>query len=141
MTNLEILKNDWYVRISLDKLKNYEICTIVKEIAEENYHWENFCAGDDLWFDGDANLTCTFKDTEKRVIEFEHLTALEKFCVALDNGMEFDFLHDEETYSQLTKADMRSIIANLLTIIEMKGTFGKQILEETVKDIRRYAVK
>lgn len=91
MTNLEILKNDWYVRISLDKLKNYEICTIVKEIAEENYHWENFCAGDDIWFDGDANLTCTFKDTEKRVIEFKHLTALEKFCVALENGMEFDF--------------------------------------------------
>ena len=141
MTNLEILKNDWYVRISLDKLKNYELCTVVKGIAEENYHWENFCAGDDLWFDGDVNLTCTFKDTEKRVTEFEHLTALEKFCVALENGMEFDFLHDEETYSQLTKADMRSIIANLLTIIEMKGTLGKQILEETVKDIRRYAVK
>ena len=141
MTNLEILKNDWYVRISLDKLKNYELCTVIKEIAEENYHWENFCAGDDLWFGGDVTLTCIFKDTEKRVIEYKHLTALEKFCVALENGMEFDFLHDEETYSQLTKADMRSIIANLLTVIETKGTLSKQILEETVKDIRRYAVE
>jgi hypothetical protein len=141
MTNLEILKNGWNVHISFDKLKNYEICTVVKEIAEENYHWENFCTGDDLWFDGDANLTCTFKDTEKHVIRFERLTALEKFCVALENGMEFDFLHDEETYSQLTKADMRSIIANLLTVIETKETLGTQILEETVKDIRGYAVK
>ena len=140
MTTLEIKNNGWNVHISLEKLNTCEIGTIFKEIAEEGFHWRNFIKGDDLWFDGDINLTCTYIDAEYSIIKFEKLTVLEKFCVALENGMEFDFLHDEETYSQLTKADMRTIISNMLTVIECKESTSAKILEEIVGDIRKYAV-
>lgn len=70
---------------------------------------------------------------------FMKLTTLEKFCMALENGDEFDFLHDEETFAQLTKQDMRTIIANMLTVIETKDLSGN-IIEEIIADIRKYAV-
>lgn len=140
MTTLEIKNNGWNVHISLEKLNTCEIGTIFKEIAEGDFYWRSFIKGDDVRFDGDINLTCTYIDEEYSIIKFEKLTVLEKFCVALENGVEFDFLHDEETYSQLTKADMRTIIANMLTVIECKESIGTNILEEIIDDIRKYAV-
>lgn len=139
MATLEIKNNGWNVHIGLDKLSNSEIGEICKTISEEGFNWANFYTGDDLWFEGDLNLTCVFVQKEYKHMTFMKLTTLEKFCVALENGMEFDFLHDEETYSQLTKQDMRTIIANMLTVIDTKDLSGN-IIEEIIKDIRMYAV-
>lgn len=139
MATLEIKNNGWNVHIGLDKLSNSEIGEICKTISEEGFNWANFYTGDDLWFEGDLNLTCVFVQKEYKHMTFMKLTTLEKFCVALENGMEFDFLHDEETYSQLTKQDMRTIIANMLTVIDTKDLSGN-IIEEIINDIRKYAV-
>lgn len=139
MATLEIKNNGWNVHIGLDKLSNSEIGEICKTISEEGFNWANFYTGDDLWFEGDLNLTCVFVQKEYKHMTFMKLTTLEKFCMALENGDEFDFLHDEETYAQLTKQDMRTIIANMLTVIEIKDLSGN-IIEEIINDIRKYAV-
>ena len=140
MAALEIKNNGWNVHISLDNLSNSEIGEIFRTISEEGFNWANFSIGDDLWFEGDLSLTCMFIQKEYKHMTFMKITTLEKFCLALENGDEFDFLHDEETYAQLTKQDMRSIIANMLTVIEAKDLSGN-IIEEIIKDIRMYAVR
>lgn len=136
MAILAIRSNNWNVHISLEKLNTFEIGTVFEDIAGENYNWGNFHKGDDLWFDGDVNLTCTFIDKGSRIIKFDNLTTLEQFCIALENGKEYDFLYEKGLYPQLSRKDMETIIVCLLDIIGTKESVGTQILEETISEIR-----
>lgn len=133
MATLEIKSNGWSVKISLDALDTYEVGAVVKEISSSSFNWENFSKGDDLWFEGDLNLTCTHTDKNNKTITFLHLKPIEKFCIAMESGNGIAFMDDEESYPQLSGNDMRKIISAMLEVIDTCAD-TKEIWRE-IKDL------
>jgi hypothetical protein len=136
MANTIIIRNNgWNVHINLDGIDDEILGGIVREIAEEDFYWENFCKCDDLWFnDGGISLTCTFVNKFSKHITFQALPVMEKFCLYLTSRKGADFIQGFDTADTLDKTDLRRIVLKMIEAVENPNP-GTDIWAEVKKSL------